>query len=296
MSRRVSPSTDQVYGLQRVTRIWGVSRATVYRHRHPSEAIERRRPGPLGAMADEELVRAIRQLLQDSPFHGEGYRKLWARLRFAGIRTSRRRVLRLMREHGLLAHQRAGRPRGSRAHDGTITTEQVDAMWGMDLTSVITGEGQAAVFITVDHCSAECVGLHASRSADRFEALDPIRQGVRERFGAFGQNVASGLALRHDHGSQYVSHHFQSEIRFLGLTSSPAFVREPEGNGCAERFIRVLKENLLWVRRFDTVEELRLALIAFKQTYNQTWIIQRHGYRTPAQVRADQLAPMPMAA
>ena len=265
MSRRVSPSTDQVYGLQRVTRIWGVSRATVYRHRHPSEAIERRRPGPLGAMADEDLVRAIRQLLQDSPFHGEGYRKLWARLRFAGIRTSRRRVLRLMREHGLLAHQRAGRPRGSRAHDGTITTERVDAMWGTDLTSVITGEGQAAVFITVDHCSAECVGLHASRSADRFEALEPIRQGVRERFGAFGNNAASGLALRHDHGSQYVSHHFQSEIRFLGLASSPAFVREPEGNGCAERFIRVLKENLLWVRRFDTVEELRLALIAFSR-------------------------------
>ena len=296
MSRQVSPSTDQVYGLQRVTRIWGVSRATIYRHRHHLDDVRRKRPGPLGAMSHKDLVAEIRQLLQDSPFHGEGYRKLWARLRFAGIRTSRRRVLRLMREHGLLAHQRAGRPRGSRAHDGTITTERVDAMWGTDLTSVITGEGQAAVFITVDHCSAECVGLHASRSADRFEALEPIRQGVRERFGAFGNNAASGLALRHDHGSQYVSHHFQSEIRFLGLASSPAFVREPEGNGCAERFIRVLKENLLWVRRFDTVEELRLALIEFKQTYNQTWIIQRHGYRTPAQVRADQLAPMPMAA
>ena len=115
----------------------------------------------------------------------------------------------------------------------------------------MTGEGQAAVFIAVDHCSAECVGLHASRSADRFEALEPIRQGVRERFGAFGKNVANGLALRHDHGSQYVSHHFQSEIRFLGIASSPAFVREPEGNGCAERFIRALKENLLWVRHFD---------------------------------------------
>ena len=62
---------------------------------------------------------------------------------------------------------------------------------------------------------------------------------------AFGKNVASGLALRHDHGSQYVSHHFQAEIRFLGIVSSPVFVREPEGNGCAERFIRVLKENLL---------------------------------------------------
>ena len=96
MSRQVSPSTDQVYGLVRVTRIWGVSRATVYRHRLRSEAVERQKPGPQGAMSDGELVAAIRQLLQDSPFHGAGYRKLWARLRFAGIRTSRCRVLRLM--------------------------------------------------------------------------------------------------------------------------------------------------------------------------------------------------------
>jgi putative transposase len=261
MSRRVSPSTDQVYGLRRVTRLWGISRATVYRHR--LEPIARKKPGPLGAMSDEDLVAAIRQLLQDSPFHGEGHRKLWARLRFAGIRTSRRRVLRLMREHDLLAPQRVGRPRGPRAHDGTITTERIDLMWGTDLTSVITGEGQAAVFVAVDHCSAECLGIHASRDANRFEALEPV---------------------------------FQAEIRFLGITSSPAFVREPEGNGCAERFIRTLKENLLWVRPFATVEELRLALQAFKELYNRTWIIARHGYQTPAQVRAGQIAAMPMAA
>ena len=60
-------------------------------------------------------------------------------------------------------------------------------MWGSDLTSVMTGEGQAAVFIAVDHCSAECVGIHASRSADRFEALEPVRQAVRERFGTFAK-------------------------------------------------------------------------------------------------------------
>jgi transposase InsO family protein len=295
MSRQVSPATERAYGLERVTRVWRVSRATVYRHRRPA-AVTRQRPGPLGAMADEALVAAIRRLLADSPFHGEGYRKLWARLRFAGLRTSRRRVLRLMREHGLLAHQRVGRPHGSRAHDGTITTERVDLMWGTDLTSVMTGEGQAAVFIAVDHCSAECVGIHASRSADRFEALEPVRQAVRERFGGFGKDIAGGLQLRHDHGSQYVSHDFQAELRFLGIQSSPAFVREPEGNGCAERYVRVLKENLLWVRRFDTVEELRLALLAFQRSYNQSWIIERHGYRTPAQVRADQTDPTLMAA
>src|SRR3954447_26631651 len=200
MSRQVSPSTAQVYGLLRVTRLWGVSRATLYRHRRPTKVVERKRPGPLGAMADEDLVVAVRQLPTDSPFHGEGHRKLWARLRFAGLRTSRRRVLRLMGTHGLLAHQRAGRPRGSRAHDGTITTDRVDTMWGSDLTSVMTGEGQAALqrayascahghaaVIAVDHCSAECVALPASRSADRFQALEPVKQAVRQCHGGFAK-------------------------------------------------------------------------------------------------------------
>src|SRR5690349_17668034 len=167
---------------------------------------------------------------------------------------------------------------------------------GTDLTTVVTGEGAAAVFIAVDHCSTECVGIHAARRATRFEALEPIRQGVRERFGAFSKGAAPGLAVRHDHGSQYVSNAFQEELTFLGIESSPAFVRAPEGNGCAERFIRTVKENLLWLRRFETVEELRLTLIEFKDRYNRTWIIERHGYRTPAQVRHDQLHPAALAA
>jgi putative transposase len=52
----------------------------------------------------------------------------------------------------------------------------------------------------------------------------------------------------------------------------------------------------LWVRRFATVEELRLALLEFRRCYNETWIVARHGYRTPAQVRADQLGALTAAA
>jgi hypothetical protein len=47
-------------------------------------------------------------------------------------------------------------------------------------------------------------------------------------------------------------------------------VREPEGNGVAERFIRTLKENLLWVRTFDTIEELRAALVEFATHYSRS--------------------------
>ena len=93
-----------------------------------------------------------------------------------------------------------------------------------------------------------------------------------------------------------MSHDFQKEITWLGARSSPAFVRAPEGNGCAERFIRTLKENLLWVRTFRTVEELRLALLDFRQIYNEHWLIERHGHRSPAQFRRDQMDTMPLAA
>ena len=52
------------------------------------------------------------------------------------------------------------------------------------------------------------------------------------------------------------------------------------GNGVAERFIRTLKENVLWVRSFETIEELRLALLAFKQTYNEQWMLEKYDYRS----------------
>ena len=93
-----------------------------------------------------------------------------------------------------------------------------------------------------------------------------------------------------------MSHDFQRELAWLGAASSPAFVRAPEGNGCAERLIRTLKESLLWVRTFATVEELRLALLEFRQTYNERWLIERHGHHSPAQFRRHQIDRQPIAA
>lgn len=62
-------------------------------------------------MSDAALAEAIRRVLSDSPFHGEGYRKVWARLSHAGLRTSKERVCRLMREDGLQAGPHRPPPR-----------------------------------------------------------------------------------------------------------------------------------------------------------------------------------------
>ena len=284
-----SISTRRAYGVQRVCRVWHCARSSVYARREATTCgAPSRRRGPVGAASDEVLVGHIRRVLEASPFYGEGYRKAWAKLRVAGIRTAKDRVRRLMREHDLQAPHRVGQAHGPTAHDGTITTTAPDVMWGTDMTATVTvAEGTAYVFVAVDHCTTECLGLHAAKSGSRFEALEPIRQGVHDRFGPIGKGVARGLRLRHDHGSNYLADDFQREVAFFGIESSPSFVREPEGNGVAERFIRTLKENLLWVRRFETIEELRLALLAFKRTYNEQWMLGKYGYRSPAQVRRD---------
>jgi transposase InsO family protein len=241
-------------------------------------------------VSDQALVEQIRTVLSEAEalgFRGEGYRKVWARLRFKGIPASKERVRRLMRQCGLQAPHRVGSNKGPRIHDGTIIPDAPNRMWGTDATQVHTRtEGVATVFVAIDHFVGDVVGIHAACPGTRFEALEPIYQGLREHYGPLSRNIAKGLILRHDHGSQYMSRHFQDEIAFMGIESSPSFVRSPEGNGIAERFIRTLKEQLLWVQTFDTVEELRQALLEFKERFNRHWLLQRHGYATPAQVRA----------
>ena len=95
MSGAQSISTRRAYGVQRVCRVWARPRSSVYARRQaPRDCARGQRRGPVGAAPDEVLVGHIRRVLEASPFHGEGYRKVWAKLRVEGIRTSQERVRR----------------------------------------------------------------------------------------------------------------------------------------------------------------------------------------------------------
>jgi transposase InsO family protein len=225
----------------------------------------------------------------ESSEHGPG--KLWARLRVRDVRTSMRRVLQLMRQNHLLAPQRQPQPVGLKRHEGTILAERPNQMWGIDATvGFPLADGRVTIFAMVDHATAECLGIHVARRGTRFEALEPVRRAMHEQFGGFAEDIALGLKLRPDHGSQFMSDDFQNEIAFLGIASSPAFVREPEGNGCIERFFRTLKEQLLWVRNFTTLEDLAEALEEFRQRYNDHWLLERLSFQSPRQARQRLLA------
>jgi transposase InsO family protein len=281
----MSPSAKKPYGILRVCRAWRLSRATVQRRKAQMDAVPRisAKRGPKTLLSDDELLTEIRSVLASNLFVGEGHREVWARLRHEhGVRTSMRRVLRIMREHGILAQDRPTGVRGPETHDRTITTAKPDEMWAIDATGCLTDEGNAAVFAVVDHCTGECLGVRAALRGTRYEAIECLREAVHLTKGRYEDKIAKGTKLRHDHGSQFISHAFQDELKTLGIESSPSFVRQPEGNGCVERFIRTLKEQLLWLQRFRTVAELNHALRNFAHRFNNHWIIGRTGYRTPA--------------
>lgn len=292
MSRVESASSGRVYGVARVCENWKISRSAIYRERdrQRGDAPPKGRRGPKrNILTDEELLQEIRTSLKNSPWVGEGYRKVFAELRARGVRTSAKRVNRIMRENDLLSPTQF-RARGPQTHEGKIVTERPDVMWGTDMTSTLTDEGNAQIFFVVDHCTAECLGIHAARRGTRFEAIEALQQAVRRSFDECAEGVATELTMRHDNGSQFISKDYQRELRFLGIESSPSFVRQPQGNGCAERFVRTLKEQLLWLQRFETVEALKEALLNFARKYNESWRIARHGYVSPTAHRRALMA------
>jgi putative transposase len=110
---------DHQLPLALVCRVLGAPRSSVYARR--ASAGTGGRPGPATSISDADLVELIHQVLVASPFAGEGYRKVRARLRREhGVHVSGKRVLRLLRAHGLLAPQRVRGRRKPRPHDGTI--------------------------------------------------------------------------------------------------------------------------------------------------------------------------------
>ena len=290
MAETISPSTGRRYGIAPVCRIWDVPRSSFYADRRRGSTatpIRPQRRGPKPVVSDDALLAAIRADLARSPWHGEGHRKVWARLRVLdGIRVARKRVLRLMREHSLLSPHRA-RTRDATPHDRHIITDAPNLMWASDATQITTvQDGKVWLFGVIEHWNAEALGWHVAKRGDRYAAAEAVSMAIRNAFGHVSPSAARGIALRHDHGSAFLAEHFHNQIRFWGMASSYAFVGEPETNGVIERFFRTLKEQIVHGRIYQTIDEVRDAVRDFIARYNTEWLIEKNGLCSPSDTRA----------
>ncbi len=126
----ISPGTGRRYSLRLICGVCRLARSSVSAQGRPQQPVRApQKRGPKTTWSDAEVGEGIRIVLVTCPFHGEGYRKVRARLAHRGLAVSGKRVLRLMRQHGVLAPRRLGPPNGNPVHDGTIITDRADVMW-----------------------------------------------------------------------------------------------------------------------------------------------------------------------
>ena len=192
MAAAISPGTGRAYGVTRVCDGFGVPRSSFYAWRRQQEHTDPppipSRRGPTPAISDAGAERNPHRS-RSFAWIGEGHRKVWARLRVLdGIRVARKRVLRLMRENGLLSPHRH-LPRQDAAHDGRIITEAPNLMWGTDATQIPTVlDGKVWLFAVVDHWNAEAMGWHVAKIGNRYAAAQAVGMAIKTEFGA----VAAG--------------------------------------------------------------------------------------------------------
>ena len=286
MSATTSPSTNKVYGLKRVCETWKVPRSTVYSKRSCDNQ-GRKKPGPKPKHTDDVVLLSIREDLKQSSFKGEGHRKVHARLRRRkGVVVGRQRILRLMKENGLLSPNRCDSSNKAKKHDGRITTDEPGIMWGTDATKVLTVEdGWVSFFGLIEHWNAECMGWTLVKRGDRFAAIEALKNAVKYGYGGLEHDIARGLKIRPDHGSQFTSKAFRAQTKHWGISLSYSFIKEPETNGVVERFHRTFKEQIIHGRIYRNLDELYAEVKMFIETYNEEWLLEKLNYQSPREAR-----------
>lgn len=279
---------------------FGLSRAAYYAEarRQRGEPVARndgkvialpRRPRHTSA---EVVLMRIREVLERETSKAWGVRKVWATLRREGLKVSRRRVHAIMRANGLVLARDSEPGEPARGH---VMVPEPNRRIATDLTTVWTRrDGVVALVPTID-CGDRTAVIEVTKDQHGPAVLASVEAKLVAAFGA-PANVPEGVELRTDHGPQYTGADCEALCTKWNLAHTYAPVGRPTGNAVVERFIRTLKEELIWLRDWDSADELRAAIASWLHHYLNHRPHQALNWQTPLERRAEKLQARPAMA
>jgi len=259
---------EQGYAATVVAAALLISRSSLYYRKKPRSSRAER-------TYDERIVEAC----GEKPVYG--YRRVaWWLWRKERLRVNGKRVLRVMRERGLLVRSRRLRAR-RRKEWGRVEASQPNQIWQSDMTQIWAGPavGWAYLVCVIDCCTREIVGWNLSHRCRTEEALDAVEQAVLNRLPAGSRE--SDLTLTTDNGTQFTSARFMEMLTRLGITHRRTAYHHPEGNSYIERFHRSLKEEEVWPSEYRSLGEARESIGRYLEEYNHDRPHHGVGNRTP---------------
>jgi putative transposase len=269
------------YQVQTICEIVGVSRSSYYRWRRRQAWAGSPALKLLGSrepVGDAQILASIKAIKLSHPFWG--YRRVRAWLKYReGLPVGYKRIYRLMKENNFLVPQKryqAKRQSTSRKP----RAESPGQFWGIDMTKfIIPGLGWAYLVIVLDWFSRKVVGWQLSWRCRTQEWRQALEDAVLQEFpqGVRGQ----GLKLVSDNGCQPTSGSFLKVTAILDIEQIFTSFNNPKGNAETERFMRTLKEELLWLEEFAGLENARKKLSAWIDFYNKDYPHSALGYKSP---------------
>ena len=239
---------------------------------------------PVVAADEQKLLEQIKAIKLAHPFWG--YRRVWAWLRHREkILVNQKRVRRLMKKHSLMAPQTVHKAKrtSSRSKPRADKPKQI---WGIDMTKfIVNALGWVYLVIVLDWYTKKIVGWEISLRSKTVDWKQAMEMVINHEFpeGVRG----TGLKLISDNGSQPTATSFMKDMATLGIEQIFTSYDNPKGNADTERMMRTVKEEVIWLNEFETLEEA-IAKIGnwIKIDYNKLYVHSELGYWSPEEFEA----------
>lgn len=169
--------------------------------------------------------------------------------------------------------------------------------WGIDMTKVmIDGFGWVYLVVVLDWHTKKVVGHYAGLQARAWHWLVALNRAVNRQFpdGIEGRS----LSLMADNGCQPSALAFMRATAALGIRQAFTSYNNPKGNADTERFLRTLKEELVWLHEWTSPAVFFDALDRWIAGYNESYLHSTLGYRSPEAFETEHLShatPLPAA-
>jgi len=254
----------------------GLSRATIWRQlRQPSTSNE-----------DELELRSQIQTIA-LEMRSYGYRPITAELHRRGVKVNHKRVLRLLREDNLLClRQRAFVRTTDSRHQlrvypnlaRELVLSNINQLWVADITYIRLLREFIYLAVLLDAFSRRCIGWAISRHIDTQLTLTALQMALSTR------SLQPGLIHHSDQGVQYAATDYVAVLHEHKIEISMSRTGNPYDNAKAERFMRTLKYEEIYMNDYETLAEVRASIEHFIETvYNRKRLHSAIGYQPPVE-------------
>jgi putative transposase len=259
----------------------GFSRSTIFRHLHePSWG--------LPTNNDVELRGQIQSLALE--MRSYGYRPITEELHRRGVIVNHKRVLRLLREDNLLCLRRQAFVRTTDSnHKLTVypnlarglELSNINQLWVSDITYIRLRREFVYLAVILDAYSRRCIGWALSRHIDTQLTLAALRMALQTR------TIQPGLMHHSDRGVQYAAADYVALLQEHQIQISMSRTGNPYDNAKAERFMRTLKYEEIYMNDYETLAEVLDSVQHFiEAVYNRKRLHSAIGYLPPAEFEA----------